>query len=107
MEHKTQRAAYQSVELKLQILECYGIEDHVHLLLSSPASLAPSDIARHLKGASSHFVNHSAHSSVLYWQDGYGVISVSPNDISFVRTYIRNQEQHHRAGSLRGDLEAC
>jgi len=94
-------------ELLTQILECDGTADHVHVLVSSPANLAPSDIAKHLKGASSYSVNHEGSSSVLYWQDGYGVISVSPSAVSSVRQYIRNQREHHKTGSLWDEFEYC
>ncbi|HLA69493.1 MAG TPA: IS200/IS605 family transposase [Bacteroidota bacterium] len=92
-------------ELKLRILECDGIEDHMHILLSSPATLAPSDIAKHLKGASSHHVNENISQMNFHWQDGYGVVSVSPKDILAVRGYIRNQKEHHGKGTLNERLE--
>jgi hypothetical protein len=30
------------------------------------------------------------------WQEGYGAFSVSPSQVSAVKRYIQNQEEHHR-----------
>lgn len=32
----------------------------------------------------------------LSWQEGYGAFSVSPSQVSVVKEYIQNQEEHHR-----------
>jgi hypothetical protein len=29
------------------------------------------------------------------WQEGYGAFSVSPSQVSVVKKYIQNQEEHH------------
>jgi REP element-mobilizing transposase RayT len=97
--------ASKSVDLNIKILENDGIEDHVHLLISSPATLTPADIAKHLKGASSHYVNECMPRQNFHWQDGYGVISVSPGNIAAIRRYVRNQKKHHKEGNLNTLLE--
>ena len=64
-------------ELEIKIVEANGATDHFHVLVESTPTLSPSDIAKHFKGSSSHFVNQVALKSdktrQLYWQDGYGV----------------------------------
>jgi putative transposase len=30
------------------------------------------------------------------WQEGYGAFSVSPSQVSVVKRYIQDQEEHHR-----------
>ena len=96
-------------DLQLELIEANGPEDHIHVLLKSPPTLAPSDIAKELKGSSSHFVNHVTLEGdrirSLYWQDGFGVISVSPSAVKSVREYIRRQIEHHRENTLNEDLE--
>ena len=98
-------------ELCIGILEINGTEDHIHLLIRSIPSLAPSDIAKHFKGSSSHFVNHITFKDdktrALYWQDGYGVVTVSPGALQSVRKYIRNQKKHHAKNKLNNELESC
>ena len=38
--------------------------------------------------------NHGIDS--FYWQDGYGIFSVSASKIAAVRKYIKNQPNHHK-----------
>jgi len=96
-------------ELQLEIIESNGTSDHLHVLLKARPSIAPADIAKHLKGSSSHFVNHVTlkgdNLRTLYWQDGYGVTSVSPGAVSSVRQYVRKQKEHHNNHTLQEDFE--
>ena len=32
----------------------------------------------------------------FYWQDGYGIFSVSSSKVEIVKKYIKNQPQHHK-----------
>ena len=32
---------------------------------------------------------------ILYWQNGYGVFTVSNKDFNKIYNYIKNQEKHH------------
>jgi putative transposase len=98
-------------ELRIVILQVNGTEDHLHLLVRSKPSLAPSSIAKHFKGSSSHFVNHITltddKTRALYWQDGYGVVTVSSSAVKAIKKYIDNQKEHHKKSSLINDLESC
>jgi hypothetical protein len=40
------------------------------------------------------------------WQDGYGVFSVSGSNIPRVKTYIDEQEAHHRKRSFQDEYRA-
>lgn len=94
-------------ELEIKILEMNGTTDHIHVLIRSIPSISPSDIVKHLKGCSSHFVNHvtkaESPEAMLYWQDGFGVFSVSPSDIDRIRMYIRRQKTHHDDADIAVD----
>ncbi len=96
-------------ELEIEILAVNGTEDHLHILIKSHPSIAPADIVKHLKGSSSHFVNHitlkNDKTRILYWQDGYGIISVSPKAVSAVHKYIVNQKEHHNTKNLNDGFE--
>ena len=110
IEREVQKALFSKAkELEIEIVESNGTEDHVHILIRSKATLTPADIAKHMKGTSSHFVNHVILKGdpirSLYWQDGYGVVSVSPGAVRSVQQYIRNQKEHHRSGKVQGELE--
>jgi putative transposase len=96
-------------ELDIEIVESNSTADHVHVLVKSKSTLAPADIAKNLKGASFHFVNHVVlrqdRFRSLYWQDGYGVVSVSPGSVRSIKKYIRNQKEHHASNELIEDFE--
>ena len=44
---------------------------------------------------------------VFYWQDGYGVVTISPGAVHSVKKYIRNQKEHHTKNNLNDELENC
>jgi len=71
-----------------------GMEDHAHLLIQLPASLALSKAVQLLKGNSSRWINE--HGDEFAWQEGYGAFSVSASNVDRVKRYIANQEAHHR-----------
>ena len=80
------------------------VEDHVHLLLTLKPTDTVADVVRRLKGSSSHFVNDEGDvDEVLYWQRGYGALSLRKKDIPFVTKYVLNQREHHgaRGGAIR------
>ena len=59
-----------------------------------------------LKGACSHYINTEiAKAKLLYWQNGYGVVSFGKNNLPFVLDYIRNQREHHAKGKAIDRLE--
>jgi putative transposase len=81
----------------LHAVEC--VEDHVHLLLTLKPTDAVADVVKNLKGSSSHFINvESGSHQVLYWQRGYGAVTMRKRDIPFVKDYIERQKQHHGEG---------
>ncbi|NJM41146.1 MAG: IS200/IS605 family transposase [Anaerolineae bacterium] len=83
-----------------------GIEDHLHILVELTPTMLIADVARNLKGASSHYINKESGLGVtLYWQDGYGVVSIRKDDVPKVATYIRQQKEHHASRKLSDVLE--
>lgn len=83
-----------------------GVEDHIHLLVELSPTVCAADVAKQLKGASSHYINHdSGLDEQLYWQDGYAVISLRKAEIPKVAAYIDKQKQHHQTGKLSPTLE--
>lgn len=75
-----------------------GWVEHVHCLVSMASNQTLEDIARLLKGESSHWINKNqiVHGK-FHWQDEYFVVSVSESLLPTVRRYIDNQEQHHHS----------
>ena len=83
-----------------------GTHDHIHLCLEVSPNIAPADVVKDLKGASSHHVNHLVpRIGQLYWQHGYGVLSLGKRNVPWLRRYIDSQEEHHGRGTAKERLE--
>ena len=79
------------------LLAAGGIDDHVHVLASLPATVSLADAASAMKSNSSRWVHENIHQSAGFaWQEGYGAFSVSKSAEQAVTAYIRNQEEHHK-----------
>lgn len=82
---------------KMRPIQIGGIADHVHLLLGSPATPAPSKIAQVIKGGSSAWIHETFPAMRGFaWQNGYGAFTVSMSSVPDVAAYIRSQREHHR-----------
>ena len=106
-----ERAIHRSIattcaELQAQPIAIGGTDDHLHVLVQLPTTLALADLARRCKGSSAHRATHSlAIDRSFKWEAGYGVVSVSPRQLDQVARYIANQRQHHAADTLLPLLE--
>jgi putative transposase len=87
--------------------EIGGVENHVHLCITILPTTVISELIGQLKGGSSYEVNHRLghRHKLLEWQDGYGVVSFGTRDLDWVKAYIRDQRQHHAAGTTHDRLE--
>ena len=83
-----------------------GTHDHIHMAVSVPPTVTPSEWIGDLKGASAHYINHViANRKMLEWQVGYGIVSFGTKDLPWVLEYVRDQPQHHAAGTTHERLE--
>jgi REP element-mobilizing transposase RayT len=80
-----------------------GVADHVHLLFVLHRTMSISKAVEELKKESSKWGKDNVHPD-FYWQNGYGAFSVSPSNVSQVRAYIENQEQHHRTMTFQEEF---
>ena len=89
---------------KMKPLRIGGIEDHVHLLIGAPPTLAPSKIAQLVKGGSSAWI-HAEFPDLQHfaWQDGYGAFTVSKSNVPQIAAYIDNQREHHRGRGFQDE----
>jgi REP element-mobilizing transposase RayT len=87
-----------------------GMPDHMHLVATVPPKVSLSKFMAEVKGASSHLATHlhTPYSDQSFkWQESYGVLSVSESHLSYVVSYVENQQQHHaEGGELDDRLEA-
>ena len=108
---ETRRRVYRSIqatcmELGAEVVALGGVEDHVHLLVRSPATLAPAELAKRVKGASAHLATHViAPNQFFKWQGGYAAFSVRIGEIDRLCAYIAQQQEHHRLGFLIPEWE--
>jgi putative transposase len=84
-------------ENNMKALAIGGIEDHVHLLLSLPATASVAKAIQVIKGGSSKWIheNFPEHRDFA-WQEGYGAFSVAISQIQATVRYIQTQQEHHR-----------
>ncbi|HEY5297786.1 MAG TPA: IS200/IS605 family transposase [Verrucomicrobiae bacterium] len=82
---------------KMKAVEIGGVADHVHLLLSLPATIPISKAMQLIKGGSSKWVHETFPNQRLFsWQEEYGAFSVSVSQLDKTIAYIRGQPEHHR-----------
>jgi REP element-mobilizing transposase RayT len=82
-----------------------GTENHVHILLSLPATLPLAKAMQLVKGASSRWMNESFKTRFA-WQEGYGAFTVGVSQKSDTIAYIQNQAEHHRKRNFEEEFLA-
>src|SRR5882672_7030784 len=92
---------------KMKAVEIGGVEDHVHLLLSLPATLSVAKALQLIKGGSSKWVHETfpEHHS-FGWQEEYGAFSVSASRMESIVQYIKTQAEHHRKMTFQEEFVA-
>jgi putative transposase len=92
---------------KMTAVQVGGVEDHVHLLLSLPATMSIAKAAQLIKGGSSKWVHDTfPEHRTFNWQEKYGSFSVSASKVDEIDRYIRNQPAHHRKMSFQEEFLA-
>ncbi|RNC79499.1 MAG: IS200/IS605 family transposase [Balneola sp.] len=83
-----------------------GVKDHIHLLIKLKTTQNVAEVMSFIKGGSSKWLNERYNwKEGFAWQQGYGVFSVSQNEIKRVRAYIFNQEKHHKTESYSSEIK--
>lgn len=86
-----------------------GAADHVHVLLSLPATIALSKAMQLLKGNSSKWLRDTfpeLRSQGFVWQEGFGAFSIGISALEDTVRYIQTQEEHHRKKSFLDEFES-
>jgi putative transposase len=95
-------------ENDMKALAIGGVADHVHLLLSLPATVSVSKAMQLLKGNSAKWLRETfpeLRSQGFAWQEGFGAFSIGVSGVEDTIHYIQTQEEHHRKKSFREELE--
>jgi REP element-mobilizing transposase RayT len=82
-----------------------GTENHVHVLLSLPATMPLAKAMQLMKGASSHWMNET-HAENFAWQEGYGAFTVGISQKGDTIRYIQSQAEHHRKRTFEEEFVA-
>lgn len=91
-------------EKKIYLDFINGEAEHVHCLISMACDQNIAQIMKLLKGESSSWANKAKLLDVEFdWADDYYAVSVSQSAVENVRTYIKNQEEHHRKKSFEDE----
>ena len=89
-----------------------GMSDHVHLVCGLPTTVSIGDFIGKIKGTSAHAINRKASRQgdlqmCLYWQPGFGILTLTQEVLPRVVAYVENQKQRHATGRLSARLERC
>ena len=92
---------------RMKALTIGGVEDHVHILVSLPSTMAIAKAIQLIKGGSSLWVheNFSQHSSFA-WQEGYGAFRLDIALVERTTCYITSQAEHHRKQTFQAEFPA-
>ena len=95
-----------SKEKGIYIDSINGFAEHVHCLISLSRKQNIADCLHLIKGESSHWINKEKLTGMKFsWQDDYYAVSVGISQLNNLRSYIRNQEQHHKKRSFMQEEE--
>ena len=107
-----ERSLYRMIESVARATGCGvvalgGVEDHVHLLVSMPATVAVAEVVKAAKGSSSRLIGEALPADGFFkWQGSYGAFTVSRWDVTAITEYIKRQREHHVAGTGIAEYEA-
>lgn len=91
----------------IKVLAGGGVADHVHILISLPATMPLAKALQLLKGNSSKWIHETFPDLRAFaWQEGYGAFSIGISAIEETIAYIRNQEEHHKTRLFRDEVIA-
>lgn len=91
----------------MKALAVGGVEDHVHLLLSIPSTLAIAKAMQLIKGGSSKWIHDTfPELQAFAWQEGYGAFSIGVSQTELTVKYIHGQVEHHRVKTFQEEFLA-
>ncbi|MEH2422281.1 MAG: IS200/IS605 family transposase [Nostoc sp.] len=78
-----------------------GMEDHIHLVVSIPLTMAIADFMKNIKESSFYYLNYTltTTSNKFAWQEEYGVFFLGSKQLEQAVNYVKNQKTHHLQGT--------
>ena len=84
-------------ELNQVPIQVNGMADHIHIAARLRPAMAPAVFVQKIKANSSKWINSNGFLSREFaWQVGGGTFSVSESHVEALRSYVKNQKQHHK-----------
>jgi REP element-mobilizing transposase RayT len=84
-----------------------GVEDHIHIITHIHPTLAPANLVKDIKIASSAMINEkNLFTNFNGWQDGYGAFTYSVKEKERLTEYVKNQEEHHKTLTFKEEYIA-
>ncbi|MBK3518791.1 IS200/IS605 family transposase [Carboxylicivirga marina] len=90
-------------ELKSYTEAIYANPDHLHILCTLPRIISIASLVSNIKSSSSKWMKTNGTPN-FFWQDGYGIFSVSSSKVPIVKKYIENQKAHHQESHFKDEL---
>jgi putative transposase len=92
-------------ENRMKAIAVGGTTDHVHALLSLPATISFAKAVQLIKGGSSKWVHDTFREHRKFaWQEGYGAFSASSSQAEKTIAYIHRQKEHHDKRSFEDEF---
>lgn len=92
-------------ENNMKTITIGGTEDHIHVLLSLPASISIAKAIQLIKGGSSKWVHDQfGEHRDFCWQEGYGAFTIGISQVDETIAYIQRQKEHHRKISFQDEF---
>lgn len=92
-------------ENAMKALSIGGTTDHIHGLLSLPATMSFAKALQLIKGGSSKWIHDNfSRLKKFEWQEGYGAFSVSASQVKKTMAYIQDQKEHHRKKTFQEEF---
>jgi REP-associated tyrosine transposase len=110
LDDATERILTRSIRSTLNALKAIPhaigyADDHIHIAISIPPSVAVSDAVARMKSASTHAANAAFPGKTFGWQPEYGVLSFGEKALPDVVSYINHQRERHASNQLWPTME--
>lgn len=83
-----------------------GTGNHIHIAAGLRATHCLADVMRRGEERVLTLDSRGTAAGGFAWQEGYGAFTFAAPDLEAVRTYVLNQEEHHRVRTFQEEYVA-
>jgi putative transposase len=82
-----------------------GMPDHIHIVCALGKTISLAKLIEEIKISTSKWIKTKNNRFAdFYWQSGYGVFSVSQTHLDILKSYVANQEHHHKISNFKEEF---